>query len=55
MFVGNAKSLPKVKHLSGTPLNGRLWPERLAKDKHSSLLQKFVNYRRKKFYKIVPW
>jgi hypothetical protein len=28
--------------------------ERLARDKHSSLLQKFVNYGRKKFYRIVP-
>jgi hypothetical protein len=29
---------------------GRL--EELARDKHSSLLQRFVNYGRKKFYKI---
>jgi hypothetical protein len=28
--------------------------ERLARDKHSSLLQKFVTYGRKKFYNIVP-
>jgi hypothetical protein len=28
--------------------------ERLAKDKRFSLLQKFVNYRRKKFYNIGP-
>ncbi len=28
--------------------------ERLAKDKHSSLLQAFVNYDRKKFYNIGP-
>ncbi len=28
--------------------------ESLAKDKHSSLLQKIVTYDRKKFYKIVP-
>jgi hypothetical protein len=27
----------------------------LARDKHSSLLQTFVNYRRKKFYNIGPW
>jgi hypothetical protein len=27
----------------------------LAKDIHSSLLRKFVNYGRKKFYNIVPW
>jgi hypothetical protein len=29
--------------------------ERSARDKHSSLLRKFVNYRRKKFYNIGPW
>ncbi len=28
--------------------------ERLARDKHSSLLQKFVNYGQKKFYNIGP-
>jgi len=27
--------------------------EKLAKDKHSSLLRMFVNYGRKKFYNIV--
>jgi len=26
-----------------------------ARDKHSSLLRKFVNYGRKKFYDIGPW
>jgi hypothetical protein len=26
-----------------------------AKDKHSCLLQKFVNYRQKKVYNIGPW
>ncbi len=48
-----------MKHLSGVPLYW--WPlalptnirlERLATDKHSSLLRKFVNYGRKKFYTI---
>jgi hypothetical protein len=29
--------------------------ERLARDKHSSLLQEFVNYGRKKLYNIGPW
>ncbi len=29
--------------------------ERLARDKHSSLLRKFVNYGNKKFYNIDPW
>jgi hypothetical protein len=28
------------------------WPGRLARDKHSSLLQKSINYGRKKFYGI---
>jgi len=28
--------------------------ERLARDKHSSLLRKFVNYYRKKFYSTGP-
>jgi hypothetical protein len=60
MFVGKARSLPQ----SGTPeryftkvgtglthkRNTRL--ERLAGDKHSSFLQKFVNYGCKKFYNI---
>ncbi len=41
MFVGNPRSLTRVKHL------------RLAWDKHCSLLQKFANYGCKKFYNIV--
>ncbi len=28
--------------------------EKLARDKHSSLLQRFVTYGRKKFYNIMP-
>ncbi len=52
-----------VKHLKGDSLrlaptflsNIRLGLEELAKDKHSSLLRKFVNYGRKKFYNIGPW
>jgi hypothetical protein len=30
------------------------WLKRLARDKHNSLLQTFVNYSRKKFYNIGP-
>jgi len=29
--------------------------EKLARDKRSSLVQKFVNYRRKQLYNIGPW
>jgi hypothetical protein len=40
----------------------RLWPntqhytrlEKLTRDKHCSLLQRFVNYDRKKVYNVVP-
>ncbi len=48
-----------MKHLSGSPFYGRLlasptnirlgWKRNVA-DKHSSLLQKFVNYGQKKLY-----
>jgi hypothetical protein len=31
------------------------WLERLARSKHSNLMQKFVTYGREKFYNIVPW
>jgi hypothetical protein len=41
-----------VKHLSVAPLSGRLL-EKLAREKHSSLLQKSINYGHKKFYNIV--
>jgi hypothetical protein len=56
MFAGEARVLP----LSGTPERCFTWVgfglsckhetrlEKLAKDKHSNLLQKFVNYGRKK-------
>jgi hypothetical protein len=43
MFVGKARACPRVEHL-----------ERLARDKHSSLLQKYVNYDRKRFYSTSP-
>jgi hypothetical protein len=56
MFVGKARSLP----LSGASLGLALafltnWVERPARHKQSSLLQKLVNYGRKRFYKIGPW
>ncbi len=53
-----------MEHLSGGPLwaivpgkthKHKTRMERLAKDKHSSLLQKFVTYGRKKFDRIGPW
>ncbi len=53
-----------MKHLSGAPLYGRLlalptnirlgWKRNVG-DKHSSLLQKFINYGQKKFYNIGPF
>ncbi len=53
-----------MKHLSGAPFYGRLlalptnitlgWKINVV-EKHSSLLRKFVNYGRKKFYNIWPW
>jgi hypothetical protein len=52
-----------VKHLSGAPFYGRLlalptnitlgWKINVG-ERHSSLLQKFVNYGRKMFYNIEP-
>ncbi len=49
----------EVRHLSGAPIKGRLLAlpanirlEKLAMDKRSSLLQKFVTYNRKIFYDI---
>jgi hypothetical protein len=53
----------RVKHFSGALLLGRLLAsptnietrlERHARDKYSSLLQKSVNYDRKKFYDTGP-
>jgi hypothetical protein len=44
-----------LKHLSGAPIYGRQTRlERLVRDKHSSLLQIFVNYNCKMFYNIRP-
>ncbi len=62
MFVGKARGLP----WSGAPVRCLIWIgsgftckhetmlERLTRDKHSSLLQKSVNYGRKKFYSTGP-
>ncbi len=57
-FVGKAGAYPRVEHLKGASL--RLAPdlshkhltrlEKLARDKHSSLIRKFVNYGWKKFH-----
>jgi hypothetical protein len=53
-----------VKHISGAsfyggllalPTNIRLGWKRNVGDKHSSLLQKFINYGQKKFYNFGAW
>ncbi len=49
-----------MKHLLGAPLQIRLLPanltslKSLAKDKHSSLLRRFINYDSKKFKSTGP-
>jgi hypothetical protein len=47
-----------VRHLSGVPLKGRLLAShakiRLAREKHSSLLQTSINYGCEKFLNIEP-
>ncbi len=61
MFVGEA--YPRVEHLKvaslryalALPTNIRTRLERLARDKHFSLLQKSVIYGHKKFYSTGPW
>jgi hypothetical protein len=62
MFVDEARSLPQ----SGTPERGftlvgsglthKHWTrlEKLARDKHSIILRKSINYGQKKFYNIGP-
>ncbi len=63
IFVGKTRSLPKrcTFHLLHSRVGSSLTcthytkPQRLAVDKRSSLLRKFVNYGRKKFYNIGPW
>jgi hypothetical protein len=56
MFVGKAGAYPRVEHLVGSGLTRKHWTrlERLARDKRSSLLRKFVTYGRKNFYNIGP-
>ncbi len=63
LFAGKPRSLPYsnaiqrfFNRVSSCFTNRhQTWLERLALDKHSSLLRKFVNYGRKKFYNIGPW
>jgi hypothetical protein len=45
--------LHSMSRLLTSPTKTRL--ERLARNRHSSLLQKFINYGEKKFYNIGPW
>jgi len=62
MFVGEARSLPYRGAPercftwigSGHTCKHWTWLERLARDKHSSLLRKYVNYGSKKFYSTGP-
>ncbi len=62
MFVDKAGAYPsEVKHIYGALLEGRLLTllantrlEKLARDKLSSLLPKFVNCRQKSFITWVP-
>ncbi len=62
MFVGRARSLPQSGSSErcficlGSSLASKYQTrlERSASDKNSSLLRKFVNYGRKKFYNIGP-
>ncbi len=57
MFLGKAGAYPSEAHFWCSTLalstNIKLSLERLARNKHSSLLQKLVHYCRKKLYKIV--
>ncbi len=63
MFVGKASCLPLsgghegyfTQVGSGLTCKHYTRLEKFASDKHSSLLRKFVNYGRKKFYNIDPW
>ncbi len=62
MFVGKARSLPesggRERYLLGEapalPANIRQGWRQNATDKHSSLLQKFINYGRTVFKTLVP-
>jgi hypothetical protein len=58
MFASKVKSFTKrgeTEIVSG--LTHKHWTrlEKIASDKHSSLLRTFVNYEFKKFYNIGPW
>jgi hypothetical protein len=63
MFVGKAEDHPieesfrcsALGQAPGLALKQKTRLERLARDKNSSLLRKFVNYGREKFYNIGPW
>ncbi len=48
MFADEARSLPKSGAVVPASLANKTRLERFARDKHSSLLQKSVNYGRKK-------
>jgi hypothetical protein len=60
--VGEARSLPKsgapemcfTQVGSGLTCKHQTRLDSLARDKHSSLIRKIVNYDRKKFYRIGP-
>ncbi len=58
MFVGKAGEYPSeapfYRKGSGLTRKHQTWLERLARDKHSSLLRKSVNYDRKWFYSTSP-
>ncbi len=62
MFVGKARNLPqngapeRCFICIGSSITSKYQTslERLARDKHSSVLRKFVNYGQKKFYNIGP-
>jgi hypothetical protein len=58
MFSGKAGTYPRVEQPKGAllgkalalPTNSRLGLKGLSRDKHISLLRKFINYELKKFY-----
>jgi hypothetical protein len=52
MFAGKAGAYPSEASFRCSTLGHWTGLERLARDKHSSLLRKFVNCGRKKFYRI---
>jgi hypothetical protein len=62
MIVDETRSLPQsgapawcfTRVGSGLVCNHKIRLERLARDKHSSLLRKYINYGHKKFYNIGP-